>query len=62
MEHDDSIDYPVYDYKFDEYYEKHATFTDVKGRVITINEGKLYADGNVILDTTNNTFTAKEAI
>jgi hypothetical protein len=58
MEHDDSIDCPVYDYKFDEYYEKHATFTDVKGRIITINEGKLYADGNVILDTTNNSFVS----
>jgi hypothetical protein len=39
-------------------YEQHATFTDMKGRVITVKEGVLYANGIVLLDTTNNTFTA----
>jgi hypothetical protein len=58
MESDDSIDCPVYNYKFDEYYEKHATFTDIKGRIITIKDGKLYADDNIILDTTNNCFVS----
>lgn len=50
------------DYKFDEYYEQYATFTDMKGRVITVKEGVLYADSNVLLDTTNNTFTAVDPV
>lgn len=46
----------VRDHKFDEYYEKYATFVDSKGRTITIKEGVLYADGEVLLDTTNHKF------
>lgn len=42
--------------KFDEYYEKHATFIDCKGRSITIKEGILYANSEVLLDTTNHKF------
>lgn len=43
-------------HKFDDYYEKYATFVDSRGRIITIKEGVLYADGEVLLDTTNNKF------
>lgn len=42
--------------KFDEYYEKYATFIDCKGRSITIKEEILYANGEVLLDTTNHKF------
>jgi hypothetical protein len=41
---------------FDDYYEKHATFVDSKGRTITIKKGILYADGEVLLDTTDHKF------
>lgn len=43
-------------------YEQHATFTDMKGRVITVKEGVLYANGIMLLDTTNNTFIAVDPV
>ena len=48
----------VEDNMLKESYEKHASFIDMKGRVITIKDGILYANSEILLDTTNNTFKA----
>lgn len=44
------------DYKYNEYYEKHSSFVDFKGRVITIKDGILYADREILLDTSEHKF------
>jgi len=62
MELDETLPKFSGDYKFDEYYEKHASFIDMKGRNITVKEGILYADGEILLDTTNNAFKPVEPI
>lgn len=56
FEKDTELDSKLIDYNFDDLYEKHATFVDCKGRTITIKDGILYADGEVLLDTTNHKF------
>lgn len=56
MELDETLPRFCGDYKFNEYYEKHATFVDTRQRVITIKEGIIYANGEILLDTTNHKF------
>lgn len=43
-------------------YIKGAEWTDPKGRIITTEEGKLFANGLVLYDTTDHTFVAREPI
>jgi hypothetical protein len=42
FERDDKVEYKILDYKFDELYENHETFVDIKACTISINKGILY--------------------